>query len=92
MKRYGFLLPFGSFIDFTLRSYMKLFLTFYSLLGVSDELVSKEMAMELAELSTPFWEFLVCVLFKIFLSFSLKVFMKLIRTFVISSQNLALVF
>jgi len=32
------------------------------------------------------------VLFEIFLSLSLKVFMKLIRTLVISSQNLALVF
>jgi hypothetical protein len=32
------------------------------------------------------------VLFEIFLSLSLKVFMKLIRTFIISSQNLALVF
>ena len=36
------------------------------------------------DLSTPFWEFPVRVLFKIFLSFSLKAFMKLIGTFVIS--------
>ena len=35
-------------------------------------------------LSTPFWEFLVRVLFKIFLSLSLKAFMKVIGTFVIS--------
>jgi hypothetical protein len=32
------------------------------------------------------------VLFKIFLSFSLKVFMKLIRTFIETSECLALVF
>jgi hypothetical protein len=32
------------------------------------------------------------VLFEIFLSFSLKVFMKIVRTFTTSSQNLALVF
>jgi hypothetical protein len=32
------------------------------------------------------------VLFKIFLSFSLKVFMKVIGTFVTSSQHLVLVF
>ena len=38
----------------------------------------------LEKLSTPFWEFLVRVLFKIFLSLSLKAFMKVIGTFVIS--------
>ncbi len=43
-------------------------------------------------LSTPFWEFLVCVLFEIFLSFSLKVFMKIIRTFIETSKHFALVF
>ena len=49
-------------------------------------------AVDALKFLLPFGSFLVCVLFEIFLSFSLKVFMKLIRTFVISSQNLALVF
>ena len=68
--------------------------TFYSLLGVSYHWRMRRTQKQFirTSLSTPFWEFLVRVLFKIFLSFSLKVFMKLIRTLATSLQNLALVF
>ena len=91
-----FLLPFGSFRYTGILVWEKgkeKREPFYSLLGVSGKMWYDFVAINSSTvLSTPFWEFLVCVLFEIFLSFSLKVFMKLIRTFVISSQNLALVF
>ena len=58
--------------------------TFYSLLGVSAAAALRGAGAGEWMLSTPFWEFPVRVLFKIFLSLSLKAFMKVIGTFVIS--------
>ena len=87
ITRPRFLLPFGSFRLSMVRwlYYLVRLQTFYSLLGVSElvSVVCRDLK-ELHRLSTPFWEFLVRVLFKIFLSLSLKAFMKVIGTFVIS--------
>ena len=43
-------------------------------------------------LSTPFWEFLFLVLFKYFIGFSIKIFMKIIRTQLCLLCSLVLVF
>ena len=83
-----FLLPFGSFLLYSipelqyLRVWRHIFLLPFGSFGRG---FGGEEAWQMTPyLSTPFWEFPVRVLFKIFLSLSLKVFMKVIGTFVIS--------